>query len=146
MISLPELLRRFRRAWAPPGPALARVAPPVDVAARLRTEIQPVLDAVGEIQDRADTMRTEAETKAGELLETASREADQRVRDAEHQAPEARAQAAEHKHHSVDAEIASVHAAGREGARRIAEQAQERLPELLEKVRACVLNGPDAPP
>jgi hypothetical protein len=53
MISLPELLRRFRRVWVPPGAALSRVAPPVDVSARLRSEVQSVLQAIGDLQQRA---------------------------------------------------------------------------------------------
>jgi hypothetical protein len=83
VISLQDLLRRFRRAWAPPGPALARVAPPVDITARLRAEIQPLLDALADIQHDANATRRDADTQAAALLEKASREAEQVVREAE---------------------------------------------------------------
>jgi len=141
VISLPELLRRFRRGWAPPGAALARVAPPVDVAARLRDEIQPLLDAIGEIQAQADATRAEADERAKALLENAQREADQQVRDAEQRAPATRAEAAERKRSSVDDEITSIVTGGADEARRIAARAEKQLPNLLASVRACVLQG-----
>lgn len=144
MISLPELLRRFRRAWAPPGPALTRVAPPVDVAARLRTELRPVLDAIAEIQTRATAVRSEADAQAAALLDTAGRDADQKVREAEQQGPSARTAAAKQKHRAADEEITAVLAAGRTEAQRIAEQSQKQLPELIAAVRDCVLKGPQA--
>jgi vacuolar-type H+-ATPase subunit H len=122
---------------------MARVAPPVDITARLRAEIQPLLDAVADIQRDAKAIRHEAETKAATLLDTASREADQKVRDAERQAPSARAAAAEQKQHAVDTAIESTLTAGRREAERIAGQAQQRLPDLIESVRACVLKGPE---
>jgi hypothetical protein len=144
VISLPDLLRRFRRTWAPPGAALERVAPPVDAAARLRDELHPVLEAIAEIQRRATAARTEGDTKAAALLDTAEREADRATRKAEAQAPSMRAAAAERKHHAVDAEVTSVLAAARGDAERIGAQCQERLPRLLDVVRTCVLNGPGA--
>ncbi len=143
MISLPDFLRRFRRAWAPPGAALARVAPPVDVSARLRAEVQPLLDAIAEIQHRGDRLRGDADAKAAALLDAAKHDADHAVRDAEKQAPEARAAAAREAHRAVDAELSSIATAGSTEAERIGKQAKERAAELLDRVRACVLAGPE---
>ncbi|MGH7617483.1 MAG: hypothetical protein ACREPM_09675 [Gemmatimonadaceae bacterium] len=138
MISLPELLNRFRRAWAPPGPPRGLVAPPADVAARLRAEVQHVLDAIAEIQRRADTELAEADAASQQQLDAAAQTAKAAVRDAEQRAPDARSKAAEEKHRAVDAEIASVLAGGQEEARRIAAQAKDRLPPLVTSVCACV--------
>lgn len=141
MVSLQELLRRFRHAWAPPGPALARAATPVDVAARLRAELEPVLAAIAEIQQRAEALRAEGEERAGELLDRATRDAEQAVRKAEREAPLARAAAVETTHRGVEAEITSAVAQGRAEADRIATQTNERLPELLTAIRECVQKG-----
>jgi hypothetical protein len=142
VISLPDLLRRLRRAWAPPGPALARVAPPVDVTARLRAEIQPVLAAVADIQRNAKAIRDDAATRTRSMLDDATHDADQEMREAEQQAPSVRATASAGKQRAVDAEIAATLAAGQKEAKRIAQQVQQRLPDLLESVRSCVLKGP----
>jgi vacuolar-type H+-ATPase subunit H len=141
VISLPDLLRRFRRTWAPPGPAQARVAPPVDITARLRAEIQPLLDALTDVQREAKIIRRDAENSATASLDKASQEAVEQVREAERQAPSVRSAAAEQQGRAVDADISSTLAAGRREAERIEQQARQRLPELLESVRTCVLKG-----
>jgi vacuolar-type H+-ATPase subunit H len=141
MISLPELLRRFRRAWVPPGPAYRRVAPPVDVTARLREELQPVLDAIAAIQARAGQIGAEAKQGAKDLLDAASRDADRKLRDAESRAPATRAAAAERARHAVDAELESVDAASRDETQRIDARVKQHLPELLDEIRGCVLKG-----
>lgn len=145
MLSLPELLRRFRRVWAPPGPALARVAPPVDVGAGLRREVQPLLDAIAEIQQRARAVEDEADGKARQLLDSASADAERIVREAENRAPQARSDAAGKQRHAVDAEIESAHSTSQDEAKRIEAQLGDRLPALLAKVQDCVLKAAGAP-
>lgn len=146
MISLPDLLRRLRRAWAPPGPALARIAPPTDVAARLKTEVQPVLDAIAELQRATAIERKKAEAEAEQVLEEATRRADAKVREADHSAPDARAAAAKRRHEAVDEEIRRVLDASETEAARIETASDERLAQLAQKVAECVLSGADILP
>jgi vacuolar-type H+-ATPase subunit H len=141
VISLRDFLWRLRRAWAPPGPALERVAPPTDVRARLKKEIQPVLDAIAELQRSAEQVRTGAREEASEMIEEATRLADGKVREAEISAPEARAAAAKRRHESVYEEIDRVLEASEAEAARIAERTRDRLPEMVDRVTACVLSG-----
>jgi len=141
MISLPDLLRRFRRVWLPPGAALARVAPPVDVSARLRAELAPVLQAIAEMQRGAATVRADAEREGAALLETATREAAEAVRKAESEAPAARAAAAEEARQAVEGEIEAASKAARTEAARIDAASRQRAPALVERVCSCVLDG-----
>lgn len=141
MISLRDFLQRLRRAWAPPGPALARIAPPTDVSARLKDEIRPVLSAIAELQRSAAQVRKEADGKASAMLEEADRTADGKVREAESSAPGARAAAAKGRHDAVDAEIGQVRSASEKEVARIEATARERMGELVDQVAACVLSG-----
>jgi hypothetical protein len=141
VISLPDLLRRLRRAWAPPGPALARVAPPTDTAALLRAEIQPLLQAISELQKAAEAVRSEAARTAAQQLDAAAAAADRTARDAENAAPASRAAGAKQKREVVEAEIAKVVADGDERVAAIQAMSKERLAGLAEEVKACVLAG-----
>jgi Skp family chaperone for outer membrane proteins len=141
MISLPDLLRRFRRVWVPPGAALAHVAPPVDVSARLRAELQPVLDAIAVTQQRAAKIRADAASKAAALVDAAERQAAEEIRKAEAEAPAARSAAAERKWQAVEVEIAAALKAAQAEAARIEAGSRQRLPELVENVRTCVASG-----
>jgi len=129
--------------WVPPGAALARVAPPVDMAARLRAEVQPLLEAIGAMQQRAATIRDAADTKGAALIEAAKREAADGIRRAEAEAPNARTVAAEKQWHAVEGEISAALNAAQSEAARIDAESQERLSELVEKVRGCVSSGRD---
>jgi vacuolar-type H+-ATPase subunit H len=141
MISLPEFLRRFRRVWAPPGPALSRIAPPTDVAARLEAEVRPLLDAIAELQRSAESVRKDADAEAAQIVDEATQRAEKNVREAESSAPGTRAAAAKRRHEAVDTEIGRVLSESEEEANRIRATAKARMAELVEQVRACVLSG-----
>jgi hypothetical protein len=141
MLSLPELLRRFRRVWVPPGAAFAHVAPPVDVSARLRAELQPVLLAIAEMQRRAAAMRQAAEARSAAAIAAAERSAADAVRQAEVQAPDARTAAAHRKRDVVESEVAAALKAAEAEAARIEAESAPRLPELVKSVEACVVSG-----
>lgn len=141
MLSLPALLRRLRRAWAPPGPALARVAPPTDVAARLREEIRLLLEVIAEMQRAAEVLRQEADRKGEELVNAASREAQSRIQQAQNAAPATRAAAVKGKREEMEVELDRLMAASRSEVARIEAMVEERLPALVEEVRSCVLAG-----
>lgn len=141
MISLQDLLSRFRRALVPPGPALARAAPPVDVAARLRAEVAPVLEAIAELQERATQLKKEGDERAAQLIDAATSEAERNIRSAERKAPEARAAAVEDTHRGVEGEIATIDSEGNAETKRIAAQTDERLPDLVATIRDCLEKG-----
>jgi flagellar biosynthesis/type III secretory pathway protein FliH len=146
LISLQEFLRRFRRAWAPPGPALTRVAPPVDVTARLREEIEPLLAAIAEMQERAAAIGAEAERESGEILDAASQQAEGELRNAEKKVASARAEAAKKEQESFDQEIRAALDAARDEVQRIEAQSKERLPQIVTEVMDCVFEGPEGTP
>jgi hypothetical protein len=141
MISLPELLRRFRRVWLPPGAALARVAPPVDISARLRAEVAPVLQAIAELQHRAGGMRADADREAAALVDAAARQAAEAIRAADAQAPAARAAAAERTWQTVEGDIDAALQTARTEAARIDAASRQRTPALVDRVCSCVLAG-----
>jgi len=146
VISLPDLLRRLRRAWAPPGAALSRAAPPTDATTRLRAELGPLLAAIAELQAVGQKERDRADAEAARITDAARGDADRIVREAESGAPAARADAVRRRHLEVSAEIDSALTdAGREVAR-IEATSASRLPELIGEVTACVLSYPWARP
>lgn len=144
VVSLPELLRRLRRAWAPPGAALSRIAPPTDVAARLRSELKPLLEAVADLQASERSSRDGAKSEAERIVEAARREADRILREAEHDAPSARSEAVRRRHRALDAEIDKTLEDAEHEVGRIAESSRERLPDLVEEIKSCVLSYPGA--
>lgn len=145
-VSLPELLRRLRRAWAPPGAALSRIAPPTDATARLRSELQPLLEAVADLQASERSSREDASGEAERIVDAARREADRIVREAENGAPVTRSEALRRRHRALDEEIdAALRDAEREAAR-IEQSSRTRLPDLIEQVTSCVLSYPGIEP
>lgn len=143
MISLADLLRRFRRVWVPPGAALARVAPPVDVAARLRAEARPVLEAIEEMQQRAAAIRSAAEAKGAALVDAATQEAEEKVRQARADAPAARTAAVEQQWRAVEDDVSAALQSAQTEASRIEVESRARVADLVEKVRLCVLSAQD---
>jgi vacuolar-type H+-ATPase subunit H len=141
LISLPEFLRRIRRAWAPPGAALRRIAPPTDATARLKAEVRPLLEALADLERSTEAIRATAGEEADRLVKEASRAADEKAREAERAAPRARAAAARRRHAEVDEEIDRVSSEGDQEATRIRAMAERRMAELAEQVKTCVLSG-----
>jgi hypothetical protein len=113
------------------------------MTARLRAEVQPVLEAIETMQQRAAAVRGVAETKGAALIEAAKHEAAEKIRRAEAEAPNARTAAAEEQWHAVEGEISSALDTAETEVARIDAVSRERLSELVEKVRACVSRGQD---
>jgi vacuolar-type H+-ATPase subunit H len=113
----------------------------VDVSARLRAEVRPVLEAIAEMQRRADGIRSAANAKGASLVDAAEREAADTIRKAEAEAPAARTAAADAQWHAVEGEVRSALQAAKAEASRIDAVSVQRLPDVVERVSRCVLSG-----
>jgi hypothetical protein len=108
---------------------------------RLRAEVQPLLEAIEVMQQRAAAIREAAESQRTALIETANHDAAQRIRAAEADAPKARLAAGEQRWRAVDVEIASALSTAQAEVARIEHVSRDRSIALVEKIRACILRG-----
>jgi vacuolar-type H+-ATPase subunit H len=88
---LEDFLLRFRRVWAPPGPAAGQAAVPADLEARVDDELRELTSALIAIDDEGKSIVQAAEAEAAKLLAAAQSEADRVIETARGKLPEVRA-------------------------------------------------------
>jgi hypothetical protein len=91
MPMLEDLLLRFRRAWAPPGPVAGQAAVPVDLQARVEDELRELTGELSAIEQEGQAAVHTAEVKAAAIITAARAEAERAVESARSRLPEARA-------------------------------------------------------
>ncbi|HYM50474.1 MAG TPA: hypothetical protein VET65_07845 [Candidatus Limnocylindrales bacterium] len=140
MISMAELLQRFRRAAAPPG-AAAQPGIPSDRKADLSSELGEVFAAVRAIEAEAAAITTGAQREAARIRETALVEAQRIVADARAQVPAARAEAAAARRRERDREIRELMGGAENQATQVRLMAASRTGSLVERIIGDVLDG-----
>jgi cell division septum initiation protein DivIVA len=88
---LDDFLLRFRRVWAPPGPAAGQAAVPADLEARVDDELSELTSALNAIDGEGKSIVQAAEAEAAKVLAAAQSEADRLIETARGKLPEVRA-------------------------------------------------------
>jgi hypothetical protein len=141
MLDLERFLRRFRPFVIAPGMA-APATVPVDRTADIMAELARLLASIDEIEDECDRIEAEAEDRSREVAMSANLEAARLASDAQEMASTEHAAAcAERRRFHEDAIRARRQIAERE-ARRIERTARDRIPDVVDEVRRCVLEPP----
>lgn len=141
MLALRDLLDRFRRGLAPPGPALARVAPPVDRRVLLEAELADVFTSVDSLALDPDERAAEARRGASATIDDARAAADELLRRTDRGLADLRAAAAADRRREMDEEVTALEVAAEAERARIEERATERIPALVDEVMARVTEG-----
>ena len=94
MPMLEDLLLRFRRVWAPPGPVVGQAGVPNDLVARLDDELGELTEELAALDEEARVVVGEAEAEAARLVAAAQAAADAEARLAQSRLPEVRASGA----------------------------------------------------
>lgn len=136
-----DLLLRFRRVWAPPGPVAGQAGVPEDAAAHLNDELRDLTAALHAIEDEGDEILRAAHAQATSMVETARAESARIVEAARAGAPTVRAERAAARVRDRQAEIDRLIAAAEMEAAAIRERAREPMQRLAARVAADVLGS-----
>lgn len=136
---LEDLLLRFRRVWAPPGPVVGQPGVPTDLAAGLDDELRDLSIELAAIAREGEGVVQAAEAEARSIIDAARTESVRIVEAARIAAPEVRRSKAAAKIRDRRAEIDRLIADAQAAAGEIRFRAQERMPPLIERVVADVL-------
>ena len=134
-----DLLLRFRRVWAPPGPVAGQAGVPEDAAAHLNDELRDLTVALQSIEEEGDEIVRAAQAQATSIAEAARVEAARIVETARAGAPAVRAERAAARVRDRQAEIDRVIADAQTQAAVIRERARERMQPVVSRVVADVL-------
>lgn len=136
---LEDLLLRFRRVWAPPGPVEGQAGVPVDLERTLDDELHELTIALGAIDQEGQAIVQAAEEQAAGLIAAARLEAARIVEDARSRAPGVRARKAAARTRDRDDEIKALITLAESGASEMRARARSRMQPLVDHVREDVL-------
>jgi hypothetical protein len=131
-----DLLQRFRPVGTPGAAAPAGV--PVDRVAELSRELQPVFDALADVQEEAGRIRAIATAEARARLTAAEQQAAVLVDAARRDAGAARAEVAAEGARRAEAVAAAALATAEHDAAAVTARAAARYAELTERVVRAV--------
>lgn len=134
-----DVLLRFRRVWAPPGPVAGQAGVPEDAGAYLNDELRELTAALQSIGQEGDEILNAAQVEAASITEAARAESARMVEAARRSAPTVRAARAAARVRDRQAEIDGVIADARGEAALIRERALSRMQPLVVRVAADVL-------
>lgn len=136
---LEDLLLRFRRVWAPPGPVEGQAGVPVDLERTLDDELHELTMALGAIDQEGQAIVQAADAQAARLIAAARVESAHIVEDARSRAPDVRARKAAARTRDRDDEIKALIALAESGASDIRARARSRMQPLVDRVKEDVL-------
>jgi hypothetical protein len=131
-----DLLQRFRPVGTPGAAAPAGV--PADRVAELGRELQPVFDALADVEEEAGRIRAAAAIEARARLAAAEQQAAVLVDVARRDAEAARAEIAAERVRREEAEAAAALAAAEQDAAAVTERAAARYAGLTARVVRAV--------
>lgn len=136
---LEDLLLRFRRVWAPPGPVVGQPGVPTDLAAGLDDELRELSIELAAIAREGQGVVQAAEAEARSIIDAARTQSVRIVEAARIAAPEVRSSKAAAKMRDRRAEIDRLTADAETAAAAITRRVQDRMPALIERVVGEVL-------
>lgn len=134
-----DLLLRFRRVWAPPGPVAGQAGVPEDAAAHLNDELRDLTAALQAIEDEGEEIVRAAQAEAATIAEAARAESARIVEAARGGAPAVRAERAAARVRDREVEIDRVIADAERDAAAIRDRARSRMQPLVSRVVADIL-------
>lgn len=135
---LEDLLLRFRRVWAPPGPVAGQAGVPEDTAATLDDELRELSVELAAIDEKGLEVVRRAETEATGIVAAARAEAESIVQAARARAPAVRAERAAARVRDRAGEIQRLLAGAERDAASIRDNARSRMPAVVDKVVEAV--------
>ncbi len=141
---LEDLLLRFRRVWAPPGPVAGQPGVPSDLAAELDDELRDLSIGLAAIAREGEGIVQAAEAEARSIIDSARAEAVRLVEAARIAAPAVRSQKASAKIRDRESEIQRLVADAEEEAAALRRRGRSRMQQVVERVVADVFAGQPA--
>lgn len=138
---LEDLLLRFRRVWAPPGPVSGQAGVPEEAGTQHEDELRELTAALEAIDQEGQRMIRAANAEAAEIMQNARSEAERVVATARARAPEVRANNAAARIRNRQREIDELIAASEREADTIRTRASARLQPIVDRVAAGIFAG-----
>lgn len=91
---LEDILLRFRRVWAPPGPVMGQSGVPSDLQARVDDELRELTALLASIDEEGQAIVRAARTDAAAIVTQARATSERAVEAAQQRRPEVRSQGA----------------------------------------------------
>lgn len=141
---LEDLLLRFRRVWAPPGPVTGQPGVPADLVAELDDEVRDLSIELAAIAREGEGIVQAAESQARSIIDSARTQAVRMVETARIAAPAVRMQNASAKLRDRRSEIERVIADAEADAAVIRRRGSSRMEHVVDRVVADVFAGQPA--
>jgi hypothetical protein len=141
---LEDLLLRFRRGWAPPGPVAGQGAVPVDLEARVEDELRGLTADLNVIEQEGQEVVRTAKAEAVTILAAARAEAERTVESARSRLPRVRATSAAGRIRDREAKVDDLLASAESQAADLRSRARSRTSGVADQVVADVFAGIDS--
>jgi len=138
---LEDLLLRFRRVWAPPGPVEGQAGVPTDLQGKLDDELRELTVELSSIDQEGQAILQAAESEGAAIVAAARAEAVRMVEAARAGLPEVRAKSAATRIKDRQAQIDQLIAKAESDAEAIRSRARSRLQPFVELVTEDVFAG-----
>jgi cell division septum initiation protein DivIVA len=135
---LEDFLLRFRRVWAPRGPAAGQAAVPTDEKSRISDELRELTAALKAIEQEGVEIVLAAEKEAAEVIASAQAEAERATETARSRLPEVRASRAGARFRDREATIEALAADAQKAAQDLRTRAHSRMPDVTKGVLADI--------
>lgn len=141
---LEDLLLRFRRVWAPPGPVAGQAGVPEDLGAHVDDELRELTAELNAIDLEGQELLRAAQIEAASITDAARIESERLAEEARLRVPEVRAGRAAQRVLDRQAEIDGLLTAAEKQAAELRARARSRMPPVVDEVAAAVFAGVDA--
>jgi hypothetical protein len=141
---LEDLLLRFRRVWAPPGPVEGQAGVPTDLQGKLDDELRELTVELSSIDQDGQAIVQAAESEGAAIVAAARAESVRRMEAARARLPEIRAKSAATRIRDRQAQIDELIAKAESDAEGIRSRARSHMQPFVDRVAADVLAGLDA--
>ena len=135
---LEDLLLRFRRVWAPPGPVEGQSGVPADLERTLDDELRELTLALSAIDREGQAIVQAAESEAAAIIAGARGESARIVEAARSRVPDVRAGKAAARTQDREEDVKALLANAETGAREMRARARSRMQPLVDRVKADV--------
>lgn len=138
---LEDLLLRFRRVWAPPGPVTGQAGVPKEAGEQRENEVRDLIEALEAIEREGERIMRAADAEASEIVQKARAEAERLIETARARAPEVRANNAAVRIRDREREIDELVASSQREAESIRTHASSSLQPIVDRVVAEIFAG-----
>lgn len=138
---LEDLLLRFRRVWAPPGPVAGQPGVPEDAGEHLEEELRELSAQLNAIDVEGKALLHAAQTEAAEIVAAANAESAHIVEEARSLAPSVRAGRAAQRASDREAEMDRLIAEAETQAVAMRARARPRMQPIIDKIAADAFVG-----